>query len=107
LDGALIVDITEFQTNLVPYSRIRFMMSSYASVTSAPEDLAALLKKDYDEVGTESAGAGADGFTMVPVTLSRQILIIPAYRVLVCFLHPVACIYAEIHLFIEIWSSRS
>jgi len=61
LDGALIVDITEFQTNLVPYSRIRFMMSSYASVTSAPEDLAALLKKDYEEVSTGSAGAGADG----------------------------------------------
>merc|ERR1711966_379331 len=28
-DGALNVDITEFQTNLVPYPRIHFMVSSY------------------------------------------------------------------------------
>merc|ERR1711890_147937 len=34
-DGALNVDITEFQTNLVPYPRIHFMMSSYAPVISA------------------------------------------------------------------------
>jgi tubulin alpha len=29
-DGALNVDINEFQTNLVPYPRIHFMLSSYA-----------------------------------------------------------------------------
>merc|ERR1712166_40007 len=29
-DGALNVDITEFQTNLVPYPRIHFMVSSYS-----------------------------------------------------------------------------
>jgi hypothetical protein len=29
------VDITEFQTNLVPYPRIHFMLSSYAPVISA------------------------------------------------------------------------
>ena len=29
-DGALNVDITEFQTNLVPYPRIHFMLSSFA-----------------------------------------------------------------------------
>merc|ERR1711988_1306787 len=34
-DGALNVDITEFQTNLVPYPRIHFMLSSYAAVISA------------------------------------------------------------------------
>merc|ERR1712224_677316 len=34
-DGALNVDITEFQTNLVPCPRIHFMMSSYAPVISA------------------------------------------------------------------------
>merc|ERR1739847_108301 len=28
-DGALNVDVTEFQTNLVPYPRIHFMLSSY------------------------------------------------------------------------------
>jgi len=33
-DGALNVDITEFQTNLVPYPRIHFMLSSYAPVVS-------------------------------------------------------------------------
>ncbi|KAG6414632.1 hypothetical protein SASPL_122005 [Salvia splendens] len=34
-DGAINVDITEFQTNLVPYPRIHFMLSSYAPVISA------------------------------------------------------------------------
>ncbi|ONK72965.1 uncharacterized protein A4U43_C04F25520 [Asparagus officinalis] len=31
-NGALNVDVTEFQTNLVPYPRIHFMLSSYAPV---------------------------------------------------------------------------
>ena len=34
-DGALNVDITEFQTKLVPYPRIHFMLTSYAPVISA------------------------------------------------------------------------
>nr|UXY87028.1 tubulin alpha-1 chain [Cryptomonas paramecium] len=34
-EGALNVDITEFQTNLVPYPRIHFMLSSYAPVISS------------------------------------------------------------------------
>merc|ERR1712187_306748 len=34
-DGALNVDITEFQTNLAPYPRIHFMLSSYAPIISA------------------------------------------------------------------------
>jgi tubulin alpha len=29
------VDVTEFQTNLVPYPRIHFMLSSYSPVISA------------------------------------------------------------------------
>jgi tubulin alpha len=33
-DGALNVDMTEFQTNLVPYPRIHFMLTSYAPLTS-------------------------------------------------------------------------
>ncbi|GAB0492367.1 hypothetical protein MMPV_003629 [Pyropia vietnamensis] len=34
-EGALNVDINEFQTNLVPYPRIHFMLSSYSPVVSA------------------------------------------------------------------------
>lgn len=34
-DGSLNVDINEFQTNLVPYPRIHFMLSSYAPIISA------------------------------------------------------------------------
>jgi tubulin alpha len=34
-DGALNVDITEFQTNLVPYPRIHFMLSSYAPIITS------------------------------------------------------------------------
>mmetsp|Transcript_15795 Transcript_15795/g.31732 ORF Transcript_15795/g.31732 Transcript_15795/m.31732 type:complete len:444 (-) Transcript_15795:1606-2937(-) len=34
-EGALNVDINEFQTNLVPYPRIHFMLSSYAPVVSS------------------------------------------------------------------------
>ncbi|PPR81286.1 hypothetical protein GOBAR_AA39428 [Gossypium barbadense] len=34
-DGAINVDITEFQTNLVPYPRIHFMLSSYAPDVNA------------------------------------------------------------------------
>eukprot|EP01096_Ripella_sp_DP13-Kostka_P008844 TRINITY_DN332_c0_g1_i1.p1 TRINITY_DN332_c0_g1~~TRINITY_DN332_c0_g1_i1.p1 ORF type:complete len:500 (-),score=250.56 TRINITY_DN332_c0_g1_i1:73-1413(-) len=34
-DGALNVDINEFQTNLVPYPRIHFMLCSYAPMVSA------------------------------------------------------------------------
>lgn len=34
-DGALNVDINEFQTNLVPYPRIHFMLSAYAPIVSS------------------------------------------------------------------------
>jgi len=34
-DGALNVDMTEFQTNLVPYPRIHFLLSSYAPIISS------------------------------------------------------------------------
>ncbi|KAL7212371.1 hypothetical protein ACSBR2_015120 [Camellia fascicularis] len=34
-DGAINVDVTEFQTNLVRYHRIHFMLSSYAPVILA------------------------------------------------------------------------
>merc|ERR1719164_401157 len=34
-DGALNVDLTDFQTNLVPYPRIHFMVSAYSPIISA------------------------------------------------------------------------
>ncbi|KAF9587491.1 hypothetical protein IFM89_003430 [Coptis chinensis] len=38
-DGAINVDVIEFQTNLVPYPRIHFMLSSYAPLISRPRRL--------------------------------------------------------------------
>merc|ERR1711861_117860 len=34
-DGALNVDLSEFQTNLTPYPRIHFMLTSFAPIISA------------------------------------------------------------------------
>jgi tubulin alpha len=38
-EGALNVDINEFQTNLVPYPRIHFMLSSYAPIITAAKSM--------------------------------------------------------------------
>jgi len=36
-DGSLNIDINEFQTNLVPYPRLHFMLSSYAPIVSVSQ----------------------------------------------------------------------
>ena len=38
-DGALNVDLNEFQTNLVPYPRIHFPLATYSPVISADKVL--------------------------------------------------------------------
>jgi len=50
-DGALNVDVTEFQTNLVPYPRIHFMLTSYAPVISAE-------KAYHEQVSGMGVGGG-------------------------------------------------
>lgn len=46
-DGALNVDLTEFQTNLVPYPRIHFPLAAYAPVVSADKVTNWILPIEY------------------------------------------------------------
>ncbi len=46
-DGALNVDLTEFQTNLVPYPRIHFPLVTYAPICSGQYDVEESRKKQF------------------------------------------------------------
>ena len=46
-DGALNVDLNEFQTNLVPYPRIHFPLATYSPVISADKVCTCLLRLRY------------------------------------------------------------
>ena len=50
-DGALNVDLTEFQTNLVPYPRIHFPLCTYAPVVSKAKVCSMLSFKKYLQNG--------------------------------------------------------
>ena len=43
-DGAINVDLNEFQTNLVPYPRIHFPMATYSPIISADKVYVAFLE---------------------------------------------------------------
>jgi hypothetical protein len=52
-DGALNVDITEFQTNLVPHPRIHFMLTLYAPIISE--------KADHEQPKKQAESAEGEG----------------------------------------------
>ncbi|WAR26395.1 TBA1A-like protein, partial [Mya arenaria] len=55
-DGALNVDLTEFQTNLVPYPRIHFPLATYAPVISAEKAYHEQLSRECISIHVGQAG---------------------------------------------------
>ena len=49
-DGALNVDLNEFQTNLVPYPRIHYPLATYQPIMGAEKVIKSLLKNSVDTV---------------------------------------------------------
>ncbi len=78
-DGALNVDITEFQTNLVPYPRIHFMLSSYSPVISA--------EKAYHEQLSVAEITNSVRFLMPsePLHASVTSFLVPLHQLCACF----------------------
>ena len=64
--GQLNVDINEFQTNLVPYPRIHFMLSSFAPIISAEKAL-----RERQSVQEITLGAFEPGNQMAKVSVSE------------------------------------
>jgi hypothetical protein len=95
-DGALNVDITEFQTNLVPYPRIHFVLSSYAPIISAEKayheqlSVAEITNAVFEPASMMVKCDPRHGKYMVSVTRTTGV----GYVVLACCICPVPCVPA-------------